>query len=69
MSDELNTGFYPHDIPRDDVCLVKTIKELKEKSHTRFSKLKIVKIPRDVKWHIEEYDGMEHIAEDHRTWS
>jgi hypothetical protein len=21
-----------------------------------------------VSWHVEEYDGMEWIAEDHRTW-
>jgi hypothetical protein len=21
------------------------------------------------KWHIHEYDGLEHVAEDHRTWS
>ena len=23
----------------------------------------------DVNWYIEEYDGMEHVAERHRTWS
>jgi len=28
-----------------------------------------VEIPDDVKWHIHEYDGLEHVAEDHRTWS
>lgn len=32
-------------------------------------KLAIVEIPDDVKWHVDEYDGNEHIAEDHRTWS
>ena len=31
--------------------------------------LKIVEIPGDVKWHVEEYDGNEWVAEDHRTWS
>ncbi len=25
-------------------------------------------IPDDVKWQIEEYDGLEWIAEKHRTW-
>ena len=29
----------------------------------------IVEIPDGVKWHIHEYDGIEHVAEDHRTWS
>lgn len=27
-----------------------------------------VAIPDGVIWHIEDYDGLEHIAEDHRTW-
>jgi hypothetical protein len=28
-----------------------------------------VDIPDDVNWYIEEYDGNEHVAERHRTWS
>lgn len=35
----------------------------------RHANLKIVEIPDDVDWQIEEYDGMEWIAEVHRTWS
>jgi hypothetical protein len=27
-----------------------------------------VEIPGDVSWHIGEYDGVEWVAEDHRTW-
>lgn len=30
--------------------------------------LKVVSIPADVEWQIEEYDGAEWIAEKHRTW-
>jgi hypothetical protein len=30
--------------------------------------LRIVEIPDGVEWHISEYDGIEHIAENHRTW-
>ena len=30
---------------------------------------KIVEIPADVEWQIQEYDGMEWVAEKHRTWS
>jgi hypothetical protein len=33
-----------------------------------YSDLKVVEIPDDVEWYIEEYDGMEHVAESHRTW-
>jgi hypothetical protein len=35
----------------------------------KYAELKIVEVPDDVKWHIDEYDGIEHVAEDHRTWS
>lgn len=31
--------------------------------------LKIVEIPDDVEWVIEEYDGIEYVSEVHRTWS
>jgi hypothetical protein len=32
------------------------------------ARLKIIEIPDDIEWHIEEYDGLEHIDENHRTW-
>ena len=60
--------FDEYALPRDDSDLVQVVKELGEKANNRFSSLKIVNIPDDVKWHINEYDGKEHIAEDHRTW-
>jgi len=28
----------------------------------------IVEIPDGISWEIDEYDGIEHIAETHRTW-
>jgi hypothetical protein len=31
--------------------------------------LKIVEVPDEVDWYIEEYDGNEWVAEKHRTWS
>jgi len=33
-----------------------------------YSDLKVVEIPDGVNWYIEEYDGLEHVAERHRTW-
>lgn len=62
-------SFYERDIPRDDPYLVKIVKEMGSKSGGRHAKLKIVEIPADVEWQIEEYDGSEWIAEKHRTWS
>lgn len=57
------------DIPRDDPHLLQVIEELGESADGRCAKLKIVEIPADVEWAIEEYDGMEWVAEVHRTWS
>jgi hypothetical protein len=54
--------------PRDDADLVKVVKDLGTKANGMCAKLKIVKIPDDVKWTIEDYDGLEHVAEEHRMW-
>jgi len=53
---------------RADSFLVKCVEELGEESFGQFAKLKIVEIPDDVEWQIEEYDGAEWVAEKHRTW-
>lgn len=57
------------DIARDDEALVQLVEEDAEKYAGRCATLKVVDIPDDVKWQIEEYDGYEHVAEQHRTWS
>jgi hypothetical protein len=33
-----------------------------------FANLRVVKIPGNVEWTIDEYDGLEWVAEKHRTW-
>lgn len=55
-------------INRDDPDLVAVIEELSDEVSGRFANLQVVEIPDDVLWQIEEYDGMEWIAEQHRTW-
>ena len=55
-------------IERDDPDLVSVVEEIGEKSFGEYGKLKVVEIPDGVNWHIEQYGGMEHVAEDHRTW-
>jgi hypothetical protein len=55
-------------IKRDDPILVSVVTDLKKRSWGTWSKLKIVEIPADVKWAIADYDGMEWVAEVHRTW-
>ncbi len=54
--------------PRDCSFLVRAVQELGEKADGSFARLKIVEIPDDVEWTIEEYDGSEWVAENHRTW-
>lgn len=55
---------------RCNPVLVDVVKELGEEANGPFSKLKIVEIPfADHKgWHIDEYDGMEKINENHNSW-
>jgi len=60
--------FCDRDLDRDDPVLVQVVQELGEEANTRYSNLKVVEIPADVEWQIEEYDGLEWVAEKHRTW-
>ena len=59
---------YETEIERNDPRLVAVVEELGKKANTWVSSLKIVEIPDDVDWVIEEYDGLEWVSEKHRTW-
>ena len=63
-----NEDFESRDIERNDPILVKIVEELGSKSFGFAANLKIVEIPDDVNWEVIQYDGLEHIAEKHRTW-
>lgn len=54
---------------RSDPALVQVVEELGEAANGWAAELKVVDIPDDVQWYIEEYDGNEWVAEKHRTWS
>lgn len=60
---------YDIEIKRNDPILVEIVEQLGEDAGHRFAQLKVVEIPDDVVWGIEEYDGNEWIAEKHRTWN
>ncbi len=62
-------SWYDREIPRDDPYLVQIVRELGSAANGSHSNLKIVEIPGDVDWIVQEYDGAEWIAETHRTWS
>jgi len=61
--------FSSSDIERNSSILIQVIEELKAEANGSCADLKIVEIPDDVDWAIEEYDGLEWVAEAHRTWS
>jgi len=61
--------FWEGDIKRNDAILVQVVEELGKESDGFCADLKIVEIPDGVEWRIEEYDGIEWVAEVHRTWS
>jgi len=59
---------YSSDILRDCPHLVRLVEEMGVKAGSTYSQLRIVEIPDDVEWQIEEYDGSEWVAEKHRVW-
>lgn len=61
--------FFDWHINRADPHLIETIETLGPAANGNHAALKIIEIPSDVDWEIVDYDGCEHIAERHRTWS
>lgn len=53
---------------RADPLLVQVVEELGEEADGACASLRIVEIPDDVKWFIDDYDGQETIREEHRSW-
>lgn len=67
--DEYYLSEYDMTSTRNDPDLIAVIEEMGEAANGGFSELRIVDIPDDVEWTVEEYDGIEWVAEKHRTWS
>lgn len=63
-----NYGFV--ECERDDKRLIKVIEEMgSKKASGSCAKIKIVKIPAEIDWEIDEYDGLESVEEKHESWS
>lgn len=60
---------YERYIARDDPVLVELVESMGSAASGKYARLKVVEIPDNVSWTIHEYDGMEWVAETHRTWS
>ena len=73
LGEKLKYGGYEElwegDIPRNDLVLVWVVEHLGLKANGDYAQLKVVEIPEGVDWFISDYDGIEHVAERHRTWS
>jgi len=53
---------------RNDPALVNVVEQLGDAASGDLAELKIIEIPDDIEFEIQEYDGIEWIAEKHRTW-
>ena len=62
-------GFAEWEIERTDPVLIEVVEQLGDLANGRYSKLKVVEVPDDVKWYISDYDGIEEVHEEHRKWS
>lgn len=56
-------------IPRDDRKLVQVVEELAGEANGHCAALKIVQVPTDARWQIQNMHGIEQVSEVHRTWS
>ena len=63
-----DTYWYDGDLERDDPILIQVVNELGKEANSKYAELEIVKIPDDVVWEIDDYDGYETIHEAHRSW-
>jgi hypothetical protein len=68
FNEKIYENYSPYDLDRTNPFLIETVEELGDEANGWLSELKVVEIPDDVEYTIEEYDGAEWIAEKHRTW-
>ncbi len=59
---------YEFENHRENPRLVEVVEALGNKASGRCSNLRIVEVPDDAEWFIDEYDGWETVREKHRTW-
>lgn len=60
----------PYDFMQDrsDADLIRIVEDMGAAAAGHYADLKVVDVPDDVEWEIDEYDGLEWIAEKHRVW-
>ena len=68
LGKEWDSYGYDYADDRTNEKLVAVVEMLGKAAAGECARLKVVRIPDNVEWEIEEYDGIEWIAEKHRTW-
>ncbi len=53
---------------RSDPDLVAVVEEMGASANGWAAELKVVEVPDDAEWFVDDYDGREWVAEKHRTW-
>lgn len=48
--------------------LIEAVEQLGKNASGRFGDIRVVEIPDDIEWEIDEYDGIETVHEKHRSW-
>lgn len=56
------------DIARDDPKLVEVVERLGDEANTAYSELKVIEIPADLDYRIDNYDGKETVVETSRCY-
>jgi len=54
---------------RADKDLIAVVEKLGKEANGMCADLRVIEIPDGIEWHVHEYDGMESIEENHRSWS
>ena len=60
--------WYYRNLERTDKDLVSVIEELGNEASGQYGFVKVIDIPDDIDWEIDDYDGIETIHEKHRSW-
>lgn len=61
-------GKYANSIERTDERLINVIETLGKKASGMCGNVKVISIPDNIDYEIDDYDGMETIHEKHRSW-
>ncbi len=56
------------DIDRTDERMIEIVRSMGDRANGMCADIRIIEIPDDIDWVIEDYDGKEHVAEKHSTW-